>query len=280
MTNLYTDLDAMLDRLDIESASDNAQILQAIEDASRWLDAATARKFYPEIATYSFDYQGADALSLGRFDLISLTTLTTNNGGTAIDSGNVFLTNDGDYNLTPYNQIAIDSGTSSEFTYTGTAQKSQTVTGIFGFHDDYSNAYSNVNTLAGDQSDSATTATVSNGNLFSPGQTIRIGTEWQYISSIANNVLTVKRGMNGSTAAAHLTGVTVERYAPMVDVVRATLRLATWLYKQNASPMAYELQTGPDGTVIIPPEAPADVLAFVETYKHPLLKRREWLIFP
>lgn len=67
------------------------------------------------------------------------------------------------------------------------------------------------------------------GHLVTAGRTILIGTEQIYVASVSTNTATVERGVNGTTAAAHLTGATVSIYRyprPVEDaVLMQSLRL-------------------------------------------------------
>ncbi len=58
-------------------------------------------------------------------------------------------------------------------------------------------------TLEEDLDDSETGVNVSDGTLFNIGQTIKIDDEEMNITGISTNTLTVVRGFNGTTAAAH-----------------------------------------------------------------------------
>ena len=53
---------------------------------------------------------------------------------------------------------------------------------------------------------------VTSGSLFEVGQTILIDSEQMWISAIATNTLTVTRGVNGTTAATHASGATIQTY--------------------------------------------------------------------
>jgi hypothetical protein len=81
-----------------------------------------------------------------------------------------------------------------------------TVTGTWGWHEDWDNAFVDTATLNGNITNTDLTLDVQAGEgaLFSPGHMIKIDAEYMEVTSIATNTLTVTRGFNGSTAAAHL----------------------------------------------------------------------------
>lgn len=126
------------------------------------------------------------------------------------------------------------------------------VTGIWGWNQDYSNAFDSVDTVQDNPlSASATTITVSDADgadldgftpRFSPGNLIRIESELIDITGVntTTNVLTVRRGVNGTTAAAHVqtTAIAVYRVDERVDRIAA--RQAGLLYARRG---AYQVET-------------------------------------
>lgn len=292
MKNLYCTLTDVRNRLDVDAQTDDLILLDAIDKASRHIEKQTGRYFYPRIATRYFDWQSARALTFYGYDLLSLTTLTTNNAATTISTG-YYLVQDGDYNQQPYNAILLDLSTTTVFTYTGTPQKSQAITGVWGYHEDYSSAfYASGNTVLNSPSisASATSITVADGSLFAVGQTIQIGTEWLTVSGISTNpltvegistsTLTVERGVNGSTAAIHTSGTAISIYAYDANVNRVAIQLAVWLYKQYDAPFTGQVQAGADGTQDIPGGLPVAVSSFIKEYQIPAKRREQWQVLP
>jgi hypothetical protein len=267
MPTLYGTLTQIRARLpQLTGTGDDSLLLDSLEDASRALDGATHRFFYPKIATRYYDYQEQAQLKLDE-DLLSVTTLTTDNEATTIEAANYFPMCGDSYNLQPYDRIRLKADGASVFGYSGTSQRSQKVIGVWGCHDDYAGAH----VASGDTvqnatqiSSSGTTLQVTSGANFQRGQTLRIESEWLVVSAISGNNLTVERGQNGSTAATHAAGTAIDIYRPMRDVERVTLRFAVWLYKQLEAPFTFELQTDAGGRVIIPPNAPPEVHRFIK----------------
>lgn len=275
MTNLYGTLTQIRARLpQLTGTGDDTLLLDCIEDASRALDGATHRHFYPKIATRYYDWQEQLCLEVDDGeDLLSITTLTTDNGDTTLTSDQYFLMCGESYNIQPYTRIKLNLDANVQFEFSNTPQQANAITGVWGYHDDYSNAYTDSGDTVQNStqiSASGTTLTVTSGNNFERGQTLKIESEWLYVSAITSNNLTIQRGLNGSTAAAHVNGTAISIYEPMRDVQRVTLRFATWLYKQYEAPFTFELQTGPDGSVIIPQNAPPAVHRFIKQYRRAL----------
>lgn len=268
--NLYCSLKQLKERyLVTNNSNDNGVFLDTIEEASRAIDSACHRHFYPQVATHSYDHDEAYLLRLDDgSDLLEVTTLKTDNTGTTLASGNFYLMAGDSYNQTPYTRIAIKSDSGATFGYSGTPQKANEVTGIWGYHNDWSNAFKNSGvTLSADISDAtATSFTVSGATIAEAGQLIKVNSEYMYLISNSGGTFTVERGLNGSTAATHTSGDTVFVYEPMVELRRVTARYAAWLYKEYESPYTNEVQTM-NGSMIIPSKAPNAVHRFIKQYR-------------
>lgn len=137
-----------------------------------------------------------------------------------------------DYFLMPYNtspkfELKLNEDTTKQF-YAG--QQTLEIVGTFGWQ----NTTSSATTLNGAITDAAATSvTVTSGATLSEGSTILVGTEQMYVESIAANVLTVIRGVHGTTAATHLTGVDVVAYTYPADVMQTCLDLARIEYRNR-----------------------------------------------
>lgn len=114
-----------------ETARSNAQIDDAIETSSRTVEGILHRRFYPELATRSFDWPNSQYARPGRLwldqhELISLTTLVA--GGVTIASGDyVLYPTDGP----PYNRVEIDLSGSAAFSSGDTHQQAIDITGVY-----------------------------------------------------------------------------------------------------------------------------------------------------
>jgi hypothetical protein len=271
MPNLYGTLNQIRDRLPgMTATTDDELLLDYLEDASRMLDGATGRRFYPRIATRHFDHPEDDETLKVDDDLLEVSTFTTDNGGVTIAPADYYLKCGATYNLTPYDRLVLRrDGTQPNLLYSGTPQKANAVTGTWGYHDDWSSAWRDSGDEVGDASGinaSVTSITVGAGSRFGRGQTLKVGDEFMYLANISANSLAVERGLNGSTAAAHDKDTAIYIYVPPREVQRVALRLATWLYKQRESPFSYAISTDADGKLVIPPEAPPEVKRFVKGY--------------
>jgi hypothetical protein len=274
-----------------KEARDEDVFLQFCIDASRMFDTWVTngvqpkRRFYPQIATKTFDHPSDSPGELRlRDDLLELTTLTTENGATNVSLADVVLTApSGNANQSPYARLKLkENGTTTTYSFNGTMLGSNSVTGIWGFHDSWSDAWQSSGDSVQDDplTDSATTITVvdADGNdinglpwRFQKQQLIRIESEYLWITDIDRtaNKLTVRRAMNGSTAAAHVQNTQIDVFVPMYDVRHAMQALTTFLYQRKESigtaedrPMATMA-----GRLILPSTLPEEVRGILKGYR-------------
>jgi hypothetical protein len=158
-----------------DSARNDAQLWRAVNSASRLIENACHRWFYPVARTAYFEWPSVNyripwRLWLDENELVSLTSVTA--GGVAISTARVFLepTNVGP----PYSALEIDRSTSSAFASGSTPQRAIAVTGTFG----YTNDTETVGTLSvALTTTAATTAYVVNSSLIGTGDTLLIDSE-------------------------------------------------------------------------------------------------------
>jgi len=238
--NTLATVDALRRHLDISIADDDGRLLHSLIASTRIIHQYTARRFIPYHAMVLHNpptQTPHDELSLAS-DLLILDSLTID--GELIPLSDVRLVE---------NHLLIREQNGSFATGTG-EQGSIEVTGIWGFHDDYANAWHNSEDTVQDASLSATATTITvtdadanhfpkiaNGGLphFQIGQMLQIGSEWIRVLDVdtATNQLTVVRGMNSTTAQSHAQGTPIEIYEPMSDVEWACLRLAEWMLTER-----------------------------------------------
>ena len=254
-----------------------------------WDSACGGRRFAPWLETRYYDVDSGktnrSALHVDE-DLLEVVTLTTANGETTIAAADQLLKQGDLYGRTPYDRIELKTnGTTTVFTFSGTYQQANAVTAWWGYHDDYKPAGSGGSAWVNSQDTveggginaSATALTVNDADgadaygltpRFKTQTLIRIEDELLYITAKdeTTNVLTVVRGINGTTAVAHAADKTIYTWHVMDDVFNAVRRLAVWLYGQKDSPF-FETQINQQlGTITIPAAAPLDVRAKAQYY--------------
>lgn len=130
-----------------------------------------------------------------------------------------------------------------------------TITGLWGYRSYYeSAAWSTAGALASDITASATSMTLAG---LSAGALLKIGTEFCRATAVSGSTVTLQRGVNGTTAAAHLTGATVSVFVPEPTIQRAAARAAAFAWARRG---AFEQATFDGVTAVsFPSDLPAEV---------------------
>lgn len=280
---LRYDLKKIIDGVSAEDTADDETLQWYCYAASRMFDGTCKREFYPMYQARYFDLPPDDSLLKLDKDLLAVNSFTTQNGDVSLtESTHYYLMNGKSYNDSPYDRISMKSdGSYPNLLYSGTVQRSQCVTGWWGYHEDWSNAWQDTqdDLAAAISSATATTFTVADadgndlyGNKprFKVGQLLRVDTEYMYLTDITNNTLTVIRGVNGTTAATHDSATSIYVYRPMAEIEQAALRLAHWLYGQKDTGYQNVVAALGEGSIEIPQGAPVDVQMIGARYKRRL----------
>lgn len=230
---------ALRARLGLAAAetSDDARLLAALQAAAAQIERAAGRRFCPRQAALQHTIHYPSELLLDD-DLLELTTLT-NGDGSAIPLNNVILLPDD----APAGGLLLMAG--SAFTWAQTPVQAVTVTGIWGWHDRWADAwrYSADTVQNNPLSSSATSLTVADAGgadaetetpRFQVGHLLQIESEYLRVLAVntVTNALTVLRGVNGTTAAAHAQNTPIYTYQPPADIAAIALRWASWLYRE------------------------------------------------
>jgi hypothetical protein len=227
-----------------EVASKVALKLGILESVSRRIDYVCHRSgfgsgFGPRTGINRYDGDGSGVLLL-RDDLLSLSAFTVapTTGGAGISpvvDTDYFLATATGYDGPPWRKVILH-GRGSPLTF-GSGLRTVVATGTWG----YSNVTVVSSATTAEALDSSETGVdVSSGTVFSPGMTILVDTEQMYVTSIATNTLTVVRGVNGTTAASHLTAAAIAVYTYPAPVHDVALRLYMRRWKAR--------DAGADGT--------------------------------
>jgi len=154
------------------------------------------------------------------------------------------------------------------------------VTGVWGWHNNWADAWQDSADTVVDAplSSSATSLTVTDADgtgiwgdtpRFKAHTLIKIESEYLFITvkNTTTNVLTVRRGVNGSTAAAHDASTAIYIYQPPDGVVQGVTRWASYLYAQKDASV-FDTTTIPESGVIITPQGiPKDVMMAMKNYR-------------
>lgn len=316
MHGVYATAWEVVDYLGIQDGQtfiiDDDRFLRFTVMMSRKFDALAKRFFVPIRATYTYDHPdetvfreiggsrevaGSGFVTLPNVlkldhDLLSLITLTTNNGNTVIPTGTVILRTGPSLNYIPYDTIELDINEAQNvFLFSGTPQQSNTVDGIHGFHESYSGAWQTLDTVqdVAGLNTTVTTITVTDADAFDElgltprfqqQQLLRLGTtdtsEMVYVSTINYSLNTVQviRGVNGSTAATAANGTAIQVYRPMDEIKHAMLILSAHAYrrKDTVGTEAERNVFTPTGVLIIPQQIPSEVADMILAYKRPFIR--------
>ena len=201
MPNSYLSLADLKTLIDKTSSNDDAQFLLLAPSVSRQIDEYCNRFFFSKDSQTMY-FSGENRTQLTVPDILSVTTLKVD---TTLDGTYDETIAATDYSLWPWNddpKVAIELLPKSTSLYIfPSGPKNIEVVGSFGFKE---TLWSQTETLTLANS-SVVTATVSaSGHNISPGHTIKCESEQMYVEAVpTGTTLTVERGVNGTTAAAH-----------------------------------------------------------------------------
>jgi len=253
----YCSLTFAKSELDTSTTSktlDDAQILAYVENASQRIDGilqptAKLKKrpfFAPYMESRSVVIQshnvntGQGTLDLHMF-LLSLTSILA---GAENVTSKVIAYPAG---FAPFTKLQITttdySWYSLEQSPTVIRQKPNplTITGIWGWNDDWANAWATGSSLSGNITATQASVNVVTSSPYAVGNLIMVDSEYMEITAIVGNALTVIRGVNGSTKATHSTGAVAYIYQIPEDIQRITARHANALYARRGSFEAQQL---------------------------------------
>jgi len=267
----YATLTQLRERLGIPAAdtSDDGRLLAALRQATAQIERYTARRFAPTVQTRRYDYLTPYRLNLD-IDLLQLIALV-NGDGSSIDVDDAILLPTGDG---PKHAIALDVMGGVTFNFESMREQAIQVTGVWGWHDAWSEAWRNsADTVQNAPlSDSAASITVSDADgadaaglspRFQVGQLLKIEDEYLHVIAVnpTTNAVSVIRGVRGTTATSHAQGTTIHVYAPPQDVQALCLRWATWLYQQ------VDAAIGAGADWLYPPDLPPDVRTLAAPFR-------------
>lgn len=237
--------------------------------------------FAPTIETREFPLRPSDVNTWERTWKFSDPLLAL----TAITVGTDTLTINTDVKVwppldTPIHKLILASGTTQWYDWCDSNADPLRVklTGTWGFHHDWANAFLDVTTLsAAIASTTVTTITLTDidgvdayGNTpwISAGHLLQIDSEWLEVTATntTTNVATVRRGVNGSTAATHLINATVSVYQVEEDIRYAVARQAGVMYARRGAYQQVEV-TGV-GIASFPPDLLSELKGILTEYAY------------
>jgi hypothetical protein len=236
----------------LTNAANNARKLEILDEVSRLIDARAHRGsgFGPWVGTKRYDGDSRDVLwlraDLAELDELSITSAAGATPTTPVVDTDFYLAGLGGYEA-PYRKIILHgNGTPTSY---GKGWRLTDVSGTWSYP--YRTRVLTATTSEA-LDDNETVVDVSALTEFSPGTTIVIDDEQMYVTALTDDVadsITVERGVNGTTAAAHLTSAAISRYVYDASVHTLALRLAEKRWKARDAG-ADGTDSGPDiGTI-------------------------------
>ena len=228
--SLYGDLKKLKDDSLLKDPAagtgDDDELFQLLLAVSNWVDGYCNRHFYPRQQTLEFDGDGSTRLLVP--DLIAIDAINEDSTDDKTFDTTWATT---DYWLEPYNAEPTEhwgnpytritvrtSGAKASFTK---GEQHFQIAGRWGYREFKEDSGTDLNDAS--MTTSKTTVAVDDGAQFQIGQTVLIGSEQMLVTGISANDLTVTRGLNGATAAAHADNSDVYILRWPAAVERATL---------------------------------------------------------
>jgi len=267
VVNTYAPLDEVKSRGGISTTSNDVSLWLALHGASRAIDRICNRHFFTLLAARAFDVNDAAHIVLPDLATVSAVREDT-------DGDRVFETTraSSDYLLyppnaeptqpwgRPYNSILADpQGTAPTFSL---GRRRIQIEGEWAYRRHVEDTGVDLNE-GGPLGAGATTITVDDGTLISPGQTVLLESEQVYVRNVAANVLTVVRAVNGTVAVAHVDGIDVSVFRYPAEVSEAAILMASRLWKRKDTPYGGTAGARRFGSVEATPGIDADVEALL-----------------
>ena len=257
----YQSLDMMKANVAGTVTTDDAIRRRVLEAVSEAIDNYVGRTFRTYLATRVLSAEFGGHIRVP--DLLAITTLKSDEDQDW-DYDNLWATTD--YILQPSNAsvgrqpyTVLRTRPGGDHSFTGQPDGVQIV-GKWGYFEELETLAS----LANEAMDSSETGfDVDAGTDFDVLDTLLVDSEQMYVTAIATNTLTVVRGVNGTTAAAHDTDSVIKRYRYPGPVVEACGIQAARVFKRKDAPFGvvgtvdsgfYSVRTlDPDVTQLLSP---------------------------
>lgn len=221
--------------LGASDTAEDSRLMESLRAASAQIERAAGRRFLPRHAALAHTGGIRHNELLLDDDLLALTALEDANGVIPPE----------DVERLPASGVASLLRLKNGRCF-APGEAGVTVTGIWGWHDDWEDAWrSSRDGVADDVLEATATvirvqdADAEDGELETPrfqvGQMIAIHEEWMRIVRVdtVSNTLHVYRAVCGTTSASYMRFSNIMVYHPAPDVRDLTVRWAAWLYKQG-----------------------------------------------
>jgi hypothetical protein len=257
--NSYVDLGTIKapGALNLTSTEYDSSLLMWANAASRFVDAYTHRFFYCLEATKYFD--GASTVLFLAEDVLAITSLSLDVYGNKAYSVSMAATDYERYPLTKLPTTYLKTANNAKYSnFASGIRAGVKIVGVFGYGTGLTQTpYIDSGTTGTVATTTGTTLTLSAAGV-QAGHTIRMESEQMYVSSASGLTATVMRGVNGTTAAAHVAAeIYIYQYHDSV-VGAAMMQLSIWWERRksafaskvgNSTTGEYEIYKGLDPAV-------------------------------
>jgi len=256
---LYCHVGDLVEDLSFGNPLGDISFLGRIRSASDWLEGKNGLRgyFIPVTETKRFD--GPKDRRILFVPPVLAVTGIVDDTTTLATSDYLLYPRDRHWLNGPYSRIEIDPDAASLTAWT----YERDVIVVAGRWGKYEETAATGATLGADLTAGATTVTVSDATVIFPGMTLSIDTEQTLVTGVsdfAGRVFTLKRGTNGTTAAAHTSGATINQYLPPGDVRYLCRQIAVLMHKKAKSGYAGKTGAPDTGEVFYHKEFPRDVV--------------------
>lgn len=272
-----TTLTSIRTRLEIAGTitRDDAFLDTLIDEASAWItDQTRGRSFVPYQDTRQLRQDALSNPAVGRWGNYISPRLMVDEDLLAVQSianGDSDASAVTDYTLLPLNrypksEVELTSASGSAWNFES-YDSAVSITGFWGYHEDYTRAWASASSLTATLTASDTGAAVQSVSGYEDGDYVLLGgSEIGRITGTATGTLTLLRGQNGTTAGTYAALVEVKPYTHMRDVQNACDNLVKYYYHTRKSESAAQIV---DIGVRLETKVPADVWDMVERYSKP-----------
>ena len=211
--------------------ADDRVLRDAIFAAVDLIEKHCRRRFVPFVVTLRLDRTHVRGRRLmSREDILEVFSVTNGDGATISSADYVLYPDDG--TTVPYGVEVFDTY------WTFPEQRSRVaVRALLGYHEGWAQAFVTSGlTLPANITGTATSITFTSSiDVFEVGMLLRLEDELLLVEAIDADAktVTVQRGVCGSVAASHASGVSIRMFRPMPAVQRAAMRIAVWYYQHR-----------------------------------------------